>query len=734
MQEISIITPYNLKIPYSYLASKELKLQVGDIVTVPLRNKKTYGVVVANTSNSYHKELKHVIDKVAHIKLLPTMVSFVQWSAGYNIINLGALLNMVLSLPEAVTYNITQQEEEYFSYNQTTKLSDQIKLTSKIQQALNIFQAKNKVSAYCIKELKIEKNTLKKLLQHNLISSSKELLPIVNTKQRDINSQLAITLNLEQQQVLDNLVTAVKQNKFSVSLLDGVPGSGKTEVYFKLIAEVIKNNKAALVLLPEIALSTQWLSRFKETFNCEPYVWHSNISKKEKKATFTAILTGEVKVIVGTRSALFLPFNNLGIIIVDEEHDSSFKQEEKVVYNARDMAIIRAKFENISIVLATATPSLESWHNAKIGKYNYFQLKTRFNQNALPKIRLIDMNLTTLNKGECISEPLLQALITNFNNKQQSLLFINKRGYSTLSLCKNCGNRTICPKCSHNEENQIYLVEHKHKNQLICHHCGFWQKVSTDCNVCGAKNSIVSFGFAIEKVAEEVQNKLPQARIALASSDIITNSAKAEELVANITQQKVDIIIGTQILAKGYHFPNLSLVGIVDAGLENSSMDLKSNERIWQLLYQVAGRAGREKTKGDVVIQSYNNNFLIKTLVNLQRDQFLEYELKNRKDNNMPPFTRLASVIVSSVYEKSLQSYVQQLKKATLSLHQEEQDCIKGPVPALFYKLNQRFRYRFLINGKKNYNIQKLIINWLNRVKTPSNIFIKIDIDPISFY
>lgn len=737
MQEISVITPYNLSIPYSYLANKELKLKAGDIVLVTLRSKKTYGIVTENTASNYKNQLKEIIGKVEYLSLSKSMIDFIKWSANYNCANLGAFLKMVFPIPEVPLEDITKQKIEYFVYNKEIEDSlHLIKVTPKEKSILNCFINNIKIKRNTAKEeFNITSNTLNSLIKKNLIKIVKEEVQIKSVKQNSINTSLCTSLNPEQKEAFNNLLSMIKTNKFNVSLLDGVPGSGKTEVYFELIAKVIENSKATLVLLPEIALSTQWVARFKNTFKVDPYVWHSDVSKKEKKEIFADLLLGKIKVIVGTRSALFLPFKNLGLIIIDEEHDSSFKQDEKIIYNARDMAIVRAHFENISVVLTTATPSIETWYNAtKINKYNYFQLNTRFNKAALPKIQLIDVNKITIENNEHISNELLQKLISNLQNNQQSLLFLNRRGYANINFCKNCKHKIHCPNCSNNEADKVYLIEHKSKGQLICHRCGLKQKVNKDCKVCNSENSIISLGFGIEKIAEEVQKKIPNAKIALASSDILTSSVKANNLVESITNNTFNIIIGTQILAKGYHFPSLSLVGIIDDGLENTSIDLKGNERIWQLLYQVAGRAGREKIKGEVLIQSTSDNFLIQTLLDLNRNKFLEKELEERKKSNMPPFTKLASIIITSKNEKKLHEYANQLKKAILLLPEVFRSCIQGPAPAAFYKVNNKFRYRFLINTKKNVNIQQIINIWLSKIKIPSNIFVKIDIDSTSFY
>lgn len=737
MQEISVITPYNLSIPYSYLAKKELNLKAGDIVLVTLRNRQTYGVVIENTDNNYKNQLKEIIGKVDYLSLSENITNFIKWAANYNCANLGVFLKMVFPIPEVPLEDITKQETEYFIFNKDIEDKlNLIKITPKEKTTLNYFINNIKIKKSTIKkEFNITINILNSLIKKNLIKIVKEETQIKSIKQNNINTKLDTNLNQEQKEAFKQLLSIINTNKFRVSLLDGVPGSGKTEVYFELIARVVKNNKAVLVLLPEIALSTQWTSRFKKAFNVEPYVWHSDVSKKEKKEIFADLLLGKIKVIVGTRSALFLPFINLGLIIIDEEHDSSFKQDEKIIYNARDMAIVRACFENISILLTTATPSVETWYNAtKIGKYNYYQLNTRFNKSELPKIQLIDINKTKLESNEYISNELLQKLIVNFESNQQSLLFLNRRGYANINLCKNCKHKIYCPNCSSGEADKVYLIEHKIKNLLICHRCGLKQKIVKDCRVCNSENSIISVGFGIEKIAEELQIKIPKAKIALASSDILTSSVKANNLVESITNNMFNIIVGTQILAKGYHFPHLSLVGIVDDGLENTGIDLKSNERIWQLLYQVAGRAGREKIKGEVLIQSTSDNFLIQTLLDLNRNKFLEKELEDRKKNNMPPFSKLASVIITSKNEKKLNEYSNQLKKAVYLLPKEYQGVIEGPAPASFYKINNKFRNRFLIKTKRNINIQHIINGWLSKVKIPSNIFVKIDIDATSFY
>ena len=507
--------------------------------------------------------------------------------------------------------------------------------------------------------------------------------------------------------------------------MDGVTGSGKTEVYFQAILNTLKQKKQVLVLLPEIYLSTEWNFRFKQNFGFDPLIWHSNLSKKIRKETWFKVNRGDNNAIVGARSALFLPFSNLGLIIIDEEHDNSFKQEEGVLYNARDMALIRAKIEKIPIILSTATPSMETWSNSQNNKFSYVKLSERIGIAKMPEIRIVDMREANLDYNKWISHSLKDKISENLVNKNLSLLFLNRRGYAPLKLCNSCGHRLKCRNC------ESWLVEHKKDNILICHQCGITQKFENKCKSCGEEETLISCGPGVERIEEEIMGYFPEVKIEILSSDTVKNPQAMSALLEKIQNSEIDIIIGTQMISKGHNFKNLTLVGIIDADMSLSGGDLRASEKAFQVLHQVSGRAGRENKKGIVLIQTYDpENQVIEALKKNNRDNFLTMEKDFRKVANLPPFGRLVSIIISSKDQYKLERFGNTLKDFAPNF---ENISILGPAPAPIFYLRGKFRYRFLIKTKKEINIQKVIKIWLQNTKLPSAIKLVIDIEPYSF-
>ena len=513
---------------------------------------------------------------------------------------------------------------------------------------------------------------------------------------------------------------------FKVALLDGVTGSGKTEVYFEEMAHVLEQSKQVLVLLPEIILTTAWLKRFESRFGVVPALWHSSLTPKQRRDTWEAVRNGSAQVVVGARSALFLPFLNLGLIVVDEEHDPSFKQEEGVLYQARDMAIVRAKIADCPIVLASATPSLETYTHAREGRYLHLKLPERYHGAELPETRIIDMRKKDKGPVRFISGELQEALSDRLSRHEQSLLFLNRRGYAPLMLCRACGHRLQCPHCS------AWLVEHKGAHNLQCHHCGYTMPTPTECPCCHEKGALVACGPGVERIAEEVATLFPNAKTAQITSDTLTHPKDFETLMQKIESGDLDILIGTQVLAKGHHFPNLTLVGVVDADMGLAGGDLRAGERTFQLLQQVMGRAGRESKKGLALLQSYNpDNLIINALSKNDRTAFLTEEMTTRKLLHMPPYGRLASIIVSGHNQLITWQTIQMLaKKAPVQKGIE----ILGPVVAPISKLRGKFRYRLLVKAPKETRLQNYLHFWLDSIKIPSSVDMRIDIDPYSFF
>ncbi len=533
-------------------------------------------------------------------------------------------------------------------------------------------------------------------------------------------------LNADQQQAVDFIHTQLDKGAYASILLDGVTGSGKTEVYFHSIAKTLDAQKQCLILLPEIGLSYQWLQRFEAQFGFTPVVWNSHTTPKKRREAWAKAISGTPQVFVGARSALFLPYKNLGLIIVDEEHDSSYKQEEQGHYHARDMAILKAYHAAIPIILASATPSLESFINAEQGKSTHLRLKNRFGEALLPKVYLIDQKNKNprLSKG-WLSEALKIALYKRLKANEQSLLFLNRRGYAPITLCASCGYVYECPGCS------ASLVQHRRKGyaHLQCHHCGFEKKLDLQCPQCLTADTLIPCGPGIDRVFEDVTKLFPDARVSSLTSDMTPKDQRVlwERMMAN----EVDIIIGTQMIAKGHHLPHLTLVGVIDGDMGLYGGDLRGEEKAFQLLQQVSGRAGREAKPGEVFIQTYQpENALFKALQQHDRDHFMHQESTLRKEMALPPHTRLISLVVSGMDEHKVKECA---KKIALFLTKTPAIQVLGPAPALMLRLKSRYRYRILLKGGKHLKMSAWLKQRLSELKIPTSITLTVDVDPIQF-
>ena len=566
-------------------------------------------------------------------------------------------------------------------------------------------------------------------------SMLKMLLPIDDIEKRGrahINTEIDISkINLTPLSEIQKKAASNIEGKlgkgFSVTLLDGVTGSGKTEVYFDAIAYILKSsNHQILILLPEIGLSVQWLERFESRFGFAPVAWHSGVTPAKKRAGWQAIASGDARVIVGARSALFLPYKNLSLIIVDEEHDGSYKQEDGVMYHARDMAVARARFEKFPVVLVSATPSLESYHNSKEGKYTEISLPLRHAEAVMPDINVIDMRREHLTAGHFISTLLREKLANAIANGHQAMLFLNRRGYAPLMLCRKCGHRFQCPDCA------AWLVLHRSKPRLECHHCNYRVPVPKACPTCAAEDTLHPCGTGVERLLEEVSEFIPQARVAVMASDSMGSYNDMSQTITDMTEKNIDLLIGTQMIAKGHHFPDLAVVGVVDADLGLAGGDLRASERTYQLLHQLSGRAGREIVRGQVFLQSFlPEHPVIKALVSGDRDAFLAAVLTARKNANMPPFSRLAAVIVEGEKEDVVIKTANNLA-STLNT-QNSKLTLYGPAPAPLFMLRGKFRYRLMVKAERSINLPDMMRNWVESVKAPSSVRIKLDIDPQSF-
>ena len=554
---------------------------------------------------------------------------------------------------------------------------------------------------------------------------SNEAIEIQNNEelQKYNTYKKANEITLSKEQLTSVKAITKNDNKFRVHVIQGTTGSGKTIVYFNSLKKKIKEGFQGLILLPEIGLTGEFQKKFKEFFGFDAAIWHSSVTKKNKKIIWNGIATGKIKVLIGARSSLFLPFFNLGIIITDEEHDQSYKQDEGIIYNARDMAISRAFFANIPINLVTAVPSIETFDNIKKGKYLHSRLYKRYLDANLPNHEIINLNKSNLKNNSWISDKTIQKVKDHLNINDQVLFFVNRRGFAPYVLCKKCLKVHTCPNCS------INLVYHKKKENLICHYCGYTTKLNRKCN--DNKNCEYAFsGPGVERIYDEVKKIFPGKEITIFSSDTM-NKKSSSEILEKIKNNKIQILIGTQLISKGFHFPNLNCIVVVDIDLTLHGHDLRAAEKNLQLYHQLSGRAGRAGKPATVYFQTYNiKSNAISQITNVNPDIFLEKELLLRKRNNLPPFERFISIILSGKNEKKIELFAHKLKeKLDNSLNAK----ILGPVVAPIFKINKNFRYRILVRSKKTQKIQKTLSNVLKNFKNQKEIKLAVDVDPISF-
>ena len=720
MSTKTVLVPFPIDKPYDYGVAMTDSAAIGSYVNVPLGQRVVTGVVwgegQGDIAPSKLKDILHVND--ATPPLPEAHRKFIDWVARYTMNPLGSILKLTLSVPSAL-----EEDKVAVGYVGTNKASDKLK---PVQQRVLEIAADG--LARRASELAEEAGctaSVVKTLHKNGYLRDVELKTNAPCRYPD-TARIGATLSGAQKNAADHLVKSVEAQKFSASLLDGVTGSGKTEVYFEAVAQTIKQDKQVLILLPEIALSNAFLERFKSRFGCAPALWHSSLSQGARKRTWRGVANGESKVIVGARSALFLPFANLGLIVVDEEHDPAYKQEEGTLYHARDMAVVRAHLGQIPIALVSATPSLETMQNVWDGKYHHLHLPDRHGGAGLPDMHLIDLKNDKLGRQHFIAPTLENAVRETVAGGGQALLFLNRRGYAPLTLCRSCGHRFECPRCT------AWLIEHRKTGKLHCHHCDYQTKVPSACPQCGETDSLAPCGPGVERIAEEVKEIFPDVRSIILSSDTATTHDQLAAILNDIQEHKVDIIIGTQIIAKGHHFPKLTCVGVIDADLGLAGGDLRATERTYQLLHQVAGRAGRETEKGHVYIQTFNpDNKLMQALASHDRDTFLGVEAAAREAAHMPPFARLAGIIVSGRDEEQVRLAAIELGKA--APHGAGLQTL-GPAEAPLYRLRGKFRRRLLVRADKNLDIQKTIAAWLSGVKLPSTVRVQADIDPQSFF
>jgi len=706
--------------PLDYRVPDGMVVEPGSVVVAPLGPRQIIGIVWEPdrllTSAVADARLRPLLAVLPVSPLRSELRRLIEWTAEYYCAPIAAVARMVLASGGALKGPATVTE-----YRLSGGAPE--RMTPQRERAIAALEGEQATMRELAGIAGVSENVLRGLAGQGVLEPV--LVDCDRPYPRAQPSHSPPVLSHEQQAVADTLVAAVQQNRFRPFLIDGVTGSGKTETYFEAIATALAQQRQVLVLLPEIALTEAFLGRFAQRFGAPPVVWHSSLKSTERRRAWRAITAGEAQVVVGARSALFLPYRKLGLIVVDEAHEVSFKQDEGVRYNARDVAVMRARFERIPVVLASATPALESLHMADTGTYEKLVLPSRYGVAELPHIDLVNLTEEKPEPGRWLAPRLAREMVQRLERGEQSLLFLNRRGYAPLTLCRHCGFRFQCPNCS------AWLVEHRLSQRLACHHCGHETRPPETCPECGEADCLVACGPGVERIADEVAEILPEARVALVTSDTLGSPDKAAEFIAMAEGGAIDVIVGTQLVTKGFHFPELTLVGVVDADLGLEGGDLRAAERTYQQVAQVAGRAGRGAKPGEVLIQTRHPEApVIAALAAGDRDAFYAAETEARRHAGAPPFGRWAAIIVSSEDEAEAREAARSIG-ATRPVQPDLQ--VLGPAPAPMALLRGRYRYRLLINARRSAGLQDVIRGWLGELKFPQGVRVSVDIDPYSF-
>jgi primosomal protein N' (replication factor Y) len=717
---VDVLVPVALDHAYSYRAPEALGLSVGDIVAVPLGTRAALGVVWADNvavRPGLHNRLKDVEAKLDYPPLREELRKFVDWVANYTLSPRGMVLRMTLRMGEL------GPERERVAVRLAGPAPQRLTpARRRVLDALGDGLLRTKSEA--AKDAGVSVGVIDGLVDEGTLETV--ALPAEPVACLPDPDHRAPELSSAQRMAADILRGAVTAGSFAVDLLDGVTGSGKTEVYFEAIAETIRRGRQALVLMPEIALTAQFLDRFAQRFGTRPAEWHSELSPRKRARTWSAVAAGTVNVVVGARSALFLPYAGLGLIVVDEEHDAGYKQEDGVHYHARDMAVVRARIADIPIVLSSATPSVETVVNARRGRYRRLALAQRFGGQHEPAIEAIDLKREGPPRGRFVAPRLAGVVKTALERGEQALFFLNRRGYAPLTLCRACGFRLNCPNCD------AWLVDHRFKRQLVCHHCGFTTPPPIACPKCKATDSFVACGPGVERLEEEVASLFPDKRILVLSSDLVTSIERMREEFREIEQGRVDIIIGTQLVAKGHNFPRLNLVGVVDADLGLGSGDPRASERTFQLLHQVIGRAGRDEGHGVGYLQTHQPEHpVMRALIAQDREAFYNSEIAAREHLSYPPFGRLASLLVTGADKHAAEGFARKLAAAA---PRSDDVRVLGPAEAPLAVIRGRHRFRLMVKTARAFDLSAYLRDWLaNAPKRTGDLKLEVDVDPQSF-
>src|ERR1700741_3058041 len=718
---VDVLVPVALNQTYSYRVPRGMELKAGYVVGVPLGPREVLAVVWAENANPdprLHNRLKDVSEKLDVPSLKGELRSLVDWVANYTLSARGMVLRMTLRMgedlgPERARMGVRLVGEPPRRLTPARRrvievLSDRL-LHGKSEAA---------------KEAGVSTGVIDGLVDEGTLTV--EAMPRALPPPPPDPAYAQPEFSRQQRTAVDAMRALAANGSFHVALPDGVPGSGKTEVYFEAVAETIRRGKQSLILMPEIALTGQFLDRFAQRFGVRPLEWHSELTPRTRQRNWAAISTGEAPVVVGARSALFLPYADLGLIVVDEEDDQPSKQEDGVHYHARDMAVVRAHIAKIPIVLASATPSVETEVNARKARYQRIMLPSRFGGQHMPHIEAIDLRREAPQRGRFVSPRLAQEIQNAIERREQALLFLNRRGYAPLTLCRACGHRFACTICA------PWLVDPRFRQRLVCHHCGFSMPRPHACPHCAAEESLVAVGPGVERLQEEAASLFPNARTMVLSSDLITSLETMRSELNEIAEGRVDIIIGTQLVAKGHHFPRLNLVGVVDADLGLGNGDPRASERTWQLLNQVIGRAGRDQGHGVGYLQTHQPEHpVMKALIACDREVFYASEIEARERTLYPPFGRLASLIISAGDRPTGVGFARRLAAIAPN---DQRIQVLGPAEAPLAVIKGRYRFRLLVKSLRNVDLSEYLREWLGGgPKTKGNLKLEVDVDPQSF-
>jgi primosomal protein N' (replication factor Y) len=718
---VDVLVPVALNQTYSYRVPRGMDLKAGDVVAVPLGPREVLAVVWADNAQPdprLHNRLKDVAEKLDVPPLKGELRALVDWVANYTLSARGMVMRMCLRMgehlgPERMRMGVRLVGEPPRRLTPARR---------RVIELLSDGLLHGKADA--AKEAGVSTGVIDGLVDEGTLVTEAMPRPIAPLPPDPSFAQPDFTR--QQRTAVDAMRALATNGSFHVALLDGVTGSGKTEVYFEAVAEVIRRGKQSLILMPEIALTGQFLDRFSQRFGVRPIEWHSELSPRTRQRNWAAISAGEAPVVVGARSALFLPYADLGLIVVDEEHDQAYKQDDGVHYHARDMAVVRAHIAKIPIVLASATPSIETEVNARKGRYQRIMLPQRFGGQHMPQIEAIDLRREAPQRGRFISPKLAEQIRFAVERREQALLFLNRRGYAPLTLCRACGHRFACTICD------AWLVDHRFRQRLVCHHCGFSMGRPHVCPNCAAEESLVAVGPGVERLQEEAAVLFPEARTMVLSSDLITSIETMRSELNEIAEGRVDIIIGTQLVAKGHHFPRLNLVGVIDADLGLGNGDPRAAERTWQLLNQVIGRAGRDQGRGIGYLQTHQPEHpVMQALIACDREAFYASEVGARERTGYPPFGRLASLIISAGDRAGAEGFARKLVSVAPI---DERVQLLGPAEAPLAVIKGRYRFRLLLKSARGFDLSDYVRQWLaGGPKPKGNLKLEVDVDPQSF-